>query len=102
MLDKTSQERTISSLLRVKRHFQLTLPSSLRKILNIEEGDFVEAKVKDNKLVLKPRKLIDADQTWFWSKEWQKGEKQAEKDIKEGKISPSFRTAKDLIKDLEK
>ncbi|MDA2922995.1 AbrB/MazE/SpoVT family DNA-binding domain-containing protein [Patescibacteria group bacterium AH-259-L07] len=102
MANKITQKKTISSLLRVKRHFQLTLPAHLRKILNIEEGDFVEAEIKDNKLVLKPRKLIDADQSWFWSREWQKGEKQAEKDIQKGKISSAFKTAKDLRQALHK
>lgn len=95
-------EKTTSSLLKIKRHFQITLPARLRKLLNIEEGDFMEAEIKDSKIILKPRKLIDADQAWFWSKEWQKGEKQAEKDIQEGNLSPVFKTAKELIKDLEK
>lgn len=95
------QKETTHPLLKVKRHFQITLPSHLRKILNIQEGDFIEAEIKDAKIILKPRKLIDATQSWFWSKQWQKGEKQVEKDIREGKVSPVFKTAKELIKDLE-
>ncbi|MDA2921825.1 hypothetical protein MYX07_01005 [Patescibacteria group bacterium AH-259-L07] len=61
----------------------------------------MEAEIKDSKIILKPRKLIDADQAWFWFKEWQKGEKQAEKDIQEARVSPLFKTAKELIKNLE-
>ena len=94
--------QTTSSLLKIKRHFQITLPAGIRRLLNIEEGDFMEAEIKDSKIILKPRKLIDADQAWFWSKEWQRGEKQAEKDIKEGRISPSFKTARELKKALHK
>lgn len=43
--------------------------------------------------------LIDPDQAWWWTEEWQKGEREAEKDIKEGKVK-RFTNIEDLIKDL--
>jgi len=43
--------------------------------------------------------LIDKDQAWWWTEEWQKGERQAEKDIKEGRVKKFF-SVEDLIKDL--
>ncbi len=43
--------------------------------------------------------LIDPDQAWWWTEEWQKGEREAEKDIKEGKVK-GFTNVEDLIKDL--
>ena len=43
--------------------------------------------------------IIDADQAYFWSKEHQKHHREAEKDIKNGKIK-TFDDAEDLIKDL--
>jgi AbrB family looped-hinge helix DNA binding protein len=46
--------------------------------------------------------LIDPDQTWFWLEEWQKGERQAERDIKAGRTSGPFTTAKELIAHLHK
>jgi len=60
------------TIVRIKRHFQITLPASLRKKLNLEEGDFMEAVIKDNTIVLRPQKLIDSNQAWFWSKRWKK------------------------------
>ena len=30
--------------------------------------------------------LIDPDQAWWWTEEWQKKEREAEKDVKEGKV----------------
>jgi len=30
--------------------------------------------------------LIPADQAWFWTEEWQEGERKAEADIKEGRV----------------
>jgi len=43
--------------------------------------------------------LIDPDQAWWWTEEWQKKEREAEKDIKEGKVK-EFSKVEDLIKDL--
>ncbi len=36
---------------------------------------------------MKPLKLIPANQEWFWTREWQEGEREADEDIKEGRIS---------------
>ena len=44
--------------------------------------------------------LVDEDQSWWWKEHWQKGERQAELDIKEGRVSESFKTVEGLIKHL--
>ena len=33
--------------------------------------------------------LIDASQAWFWSQEWQQGEREASADIKAGRVKTS-------------
>ena len=43
--------------------------------------------------------LIDPDQAWWWTEEWQKKEREAEKDVKEGKVK-KFSNVEDFIKDL--
>jgi len=42
---------------KVTRHGQITLPASVRKELDIEEGDLVEIEVVDERAVLMPKKL---------------------------------------------
>ena len=44
----------------------------------------------------------NAGQEWFWTPEWQKAEKEASKDIKEGRLSKVFTSAEDGIKYLAK
>ncbi|MBE0478872.1 AbrB/MazE/SpoVT family DNA-binding domain-containing protein [Candidatus Aerophobetes bacterium] len=44
--------------------------------------------------------LIDPHQAWWWSEEWQKREREAEKDMQEGKLK-TFSTIEDLVKDLQ-
>ncbi len=47
-------------LLQVKRHFQITLPSKLRQVLDLKEGDVMEAELVDGQaIILKPKVLVD-------------------------------------------
>lgn len=36
--------------------------------------------------------LIDKDQAWWWTEEWQKGEREAEKEVRDGKLLGPFST----------
>lgn len=46
--------------------------------------------------------LIDPNQQWWWTEEWQKGEREAESGIRRGKTSRPFSTAYELIAHLHK
>jgi AbrB family looped-hinge helix DNA binding protein len=76
---------------KVTRHGQITLPASVREQLGIEEGDIVEIDVEDERAVLMPKKLVDKSQAYFWTKRWQKGEKEAAEDIRAGALRPLTR-----------
>ncbi len=45
---------------------------------------------------------IEADHAWFLTKEWQEGEREAEKELKDGKMSGPFNTINELRKHLGK
>ena len=85
---------------KVTRHGQITLPAPVRKCLGIEEGDLVEIEVVDEKAVLVPKRLIDKNQAYFWTKKWQEEEKEADKDIETGRVE-MFDTVEELMKDLQ-
>jgi AbrB family looped-hinge helix DNA binding protein len=86
---------------KVTRHGQITLPASVRKELGIEEGDLVEIEVVDERAVLMPKKLVDKSQAYFWTKKWQEGEREADEDIKAGRVK-TFESVEELISDLER
>ena len=85
---------------KVTRHGQITLPASLRKQLGVEEGDIIEIKVVGDRATLVPKRLVDKSQAYFWTKEWQEGEREAEADIKSGRVRV-YDSAKELIQELE-
>jgi hypothetical protein len=68
--------------------------------VNIEEGNFVEIEVVESRAMLTPKRLVDKDQAYFWSREWQEAEREAEEDIRAGRVK-EFASVEDLIQDLE-
>lgn len=85
----------------VRKKFQITLPKSVRENLHLGEGDLLAVEVRDHSLVLRPQKLIDRDQAWYWTPEWQAAEREADEDIEAGRVA-SFDTVDDLIADLHR
>lgn len=88
-------------VLQIRRNFQITLPKVIRKRLGLSVGDLLETEIKDGKVILIPKKAIDLKQAWFWTKEWQEAEKEAEADLKAGRVK-KFKDVEELIKDLDK
>lgn len=57
---------------------QLTLPEAIRAAAHLEEGDLLNAEITAEGILLRPQKVIDATQAWFWTPEWQAGEREAD------------------------
>ena len=81
---------------------QITIPKEVFDSLHLEVGDFLDTHVKDNVIVLVPKKLIPKDQEWFWTKEWQEMEKEADEAIAKWETIGPFSKASDAIKALKK
>ncbi len=88
-------------LIKVKRHYQLTLPADLRKKFRIAEGDYMRVEDKGEGILIKPVKVIDPDQEYFFTQDWQAGETEADKDISAGRVSGPFNSVEESIKELE-
>jgi AbrB family looped-hinge helix DNA binding protein len=68
---------------------QVTIPQDIRDAAHLETGDPVEIEITADGILLRPKKLIDASRTWFWSREWQAGEREASADIEAGRVVSS-------------
>jgi AbrB family looped-hinge helix DNA binding protein len=88
------------SLIRLRPKGQLTLPDSVRRLAHVDEGDVFEVSVGEQGILLRPKKLVDADQAWFWTEAWQRGERRASEDIGQGRVSPP-QGADDFLDSLE-
>jgi AbrB family looped-hinge helix DNA binding protein len=81
---------------------QITIPKKAFEKLRLEVGDFLEVDVTEEGLLLIPKKLISKDQVWFWTKEWQEKEKEADEAIAKGEVSGPFKSANELVRHLRK
>jgi bifunctional DNA-binding transcriptional regulator/antitoxin component of YhaV-PrlF toxin-antitoxin module len=87
------------AIVKVQKNKNITLPMWLMRRFHVGIGDFVRLEETKNGVMLKPAKLIDPSQGYFWTKEWQAGEREAEEDIRRGKVK-GFKSVKDLMSDL--
>lgn len=76
------------------------MPKEIMTEFHLNEGDYLEAYGTPEGIVLKPKVFVDKDQAWFWTKQWQNGEKEADKDVKAGKVA-THANAGDFVKAME-
>jgi AbrB family looped-hinge helix DNA binding protein len=76
---------------------QITIPKEIRETLHLKPGDLLQV-IRDNgRIVLVPQALIDRDQAWFWTEEWQKLEREADEAIRAGKLYGPFDSAAEMM-----
>jgi antitoxin MazE len=81
---------------------QITIPKEVFSSLNLRVGEFLDTRIEDNTIILIPKKLVARDQEWFWTKEWQEMEKEADEAIAKGDVTRPFKKAADALKALKK
>jgi antitoxin MazE len=89
------------TLVKIKQHHQITLPQKMRSRFNVSVGDYIEIEESKRGFLIKPVKVISPDQEYFYTKEWQKNEREASDDVVKNNLTGPFVNAEDLIKDLE-
>ena len=94
--------QTAVTTARIRGRGQLTLPADVREALHVAEGDEVEfTRHDDGTVTVRGLKTIPAGQAWFWSPQWQAGERDADREIAAGDLSPVYGSAQDMFADLD-
>lgn len=91
----------VMSIVKLQKNKNITLPTWLIRRFRIAPGDFVQIQESRRGILMKPGKLVDPSQAYFWTKEWQEGEQQVEEERRRGKVK-RFRSMKELVKDLDR
>ena len=92
----------MAAIMKISPQGQIRIPKKIMAMLGIDKGDYVEVDVEARNIVLKPRKLIDPSQGWYWTKEWQEMEALVDEEIEKDQLSPRFETAEEGLKWLQK
>ncbi len=86
---------------RITSNGSVTLPAKFRKALGLLPGDIVSAELRHGAIVMKPAKVVDAEDAWFYTQEWQKKEAEADADIAAGRVKGPFKNADEMIRSLK-
>lgn len=97
----TERRVNVKERLTIRKRGQITLPKSFIEKFDLQEGDSLELGINDDgDITVVPMVQIPASQKWFWTEEWQQGEREAEEDISRGNVK-KFDNVHDLIAELE-
>lgn len=84
-----------------KRKSQVTIPHEFVAALNLKEGDNLECRLVDGKIVFVPMVSVPKDQAWFWTEEWQREEREVEQQVKNGQLTHPI-SLDETLDDLDK
>ncbi len=88
------------TLITIRAKGQVTIPEEVRRSARIVEGDLFEVEITEDGLLLRPKRVIDGTQAWFWDAAWQAGEHEADEDLRAGRTT-QFSSAEEMINELQ-
>ena len=88
-----------AAIVKVQKNKNITLPTWLIHLFHVGVGDFIRIEKTKSGVLLKPAKLVDPSQTYFWTKEWQEREREVDGQIRKGHVRKA-KSVDDLIRDL--
>ena len=105
-----SPDSAMTTLVRIHRKGQMTLPSRLRSAVGLAEGDLIEASVQRGKIVLTPKLLIDRSRFPNADDEYTPAQRRvidarlakSDEDIKRGRVYGPFSTHEGFLDALHK
>lgn len=99
----------MTTLVKIQLKGQMTLPTKLRSLAGISEGDLVEAAFQRGKIVLTPKLLIDRSRFPIADEEYTPAQRRiidarlakSDEDIKHGRTYGPFNTAAEMAASIE-
>ena len=90
------------SFVGVRGRGEIVLPADLRRRHHLDHpGAQVEVVERDDGVIeLRPQIPVPADQAWFWTREWQHGERRVDSHVKAGQVAVSA-DVDEFVRDLE-
>jgi AbrB family looped-hinge helix DNA binding protein len=90
----------MSTIVKVQRNGQVTIPTRLRTQVGLVDGDLVEARAHRGRIVLTPKFIVDREYTPAQRRVIDARLARAEADIKAGRVSKAFSNHSEFIADL--
>lgn len=99
----------MTTLVKIHRNGQMTLPSRLRSAVGVGEGDLVEATIRRGKIVLTPKLIIDRSRFPNADDEYTPAQRRiidarlakSDADIRAGRLYGPFNSAEEMAVSIE-
>jgi AbrB family looped-hinge helix DNA binding protein len=91
----------MSTIVKVQRKGQVTIPMRLRAQLGLVDGDLIEARAHRGRIVLTPKLIVNREYTPAQRRVIDARLAKAEADIKAGRVSKAFSNHSEFIADLQ-
>ena len=76
---------------------RVTIPKNLRRQARLSEGDELDMEMTTDGILLRPCTQREEDQWWYWTDEWQAGERQITEDRAAGRRGPVFASGDEFL-----
>ena len=77
----------VAGVTKITRQFQVTIPSRIRKLAHLHEGDRISFEISESgEIVVKPIYVVPRDQAYYWTEKWQKGIRASEEALERGEF----------------
>ncbi len=94
---------TKTGVVPLSKEEQETLKKTQAKIEKIKQDMVHSRGLSEEELAVAVKVgMIDNDQAWWWTEEWQKGEREAQKEINEDNFLGQFRTVEQFKTAIER
>jgi AbrB family looped-hinge helix DNA binding protein len=91
----------MSTYVALQKRGVIALPLSIRKRFGLDTpGAQLEIIEQDGEIILRPHLPIPADQTWFWTPEWQTKEREVDSYRQAGNVN-EFETDEAFLQHLD-
>lgn len=70
----------------VQKRNLISLPRDIREQLDINEGDVLDVRMDNNKIIIEPMKLVPSSQAYFWSETIRNDMLEAKNDVDSGDV----------------
>ena len=79
---------------------QVTIPHRISRALKLKRGDHMLMRLVGGRVEMIPASLIPKDQLWFWTREWQKKEREVDEALARGELKVAT-SVDELLRELK-
>ncbi len=89
-------------LVRISPKHQVVIPKPIFEELQLSPGDLVDVSIAEGRILVQPKKVVDAEDAWFYEPGTQAELGKSLREVTRGKLSRPLRTQKEVKDHLRK